>query len=443
MRTAALAERIASLTLGGCEGTVGVSRWLCRGFRAVGAVGMIAAVGLLAAGPAFAGWRYVPVPSPFKHEPSYLQGLSCPSVRMCMAVGVSQRHGSDGPWRTLAERWDGHRWRKVPTPNPPGPVSGSPSQPSLQAASCVSTRFCMAVGSYPSGSFIVGRGQPSDGLAERWDGHRWSIQPVPAPLGAVQTTLVGVSCTSPSACIAVGGSQNPRAVTLTERWNGRFWSIASLVASGGLSGVSCLSMAFCMGAGFGNGPRAADGGFPFAADWTGTGWHTTRRPPNPGDPIENSGFDAVSCSARTSCTAVGSYDDGYTNTFPLAERWNGSRWRVEPVPNMRGSSDTELTGVSCPTRAMCATVGFADRNPPVDVWSDGGWRRQHVQLPAGAQSAALNAVSCLSPRVCTAVGVWTAQNRRGPSTHLLAEETTTTHSKRSRPPARRPPPFTG
>ena len=49
----------------------------------------------------------------------------------------------------------------------------------------------------------------------------WSIQHTPNPTGASDSTLNGGSCTSASACTAVGQSGNgTTGVTLAERWNG-------------------------------------------------------------------------------------------------------------------------------------------------------------------------------------------------------------------------------
>jgi hypothetical protein len=41
-------------------------------------------------------------------------------------------------------------------------------------------------------------------LAERWNGTRWAIQSTPKPAAAKDVRLSGVSCVSPRWCIAVG-----------------------------------------------------------------------------------------------------------------------------------------------------------------------------------------------------------------------------------------------
>jgi hypothetical protein len=64
------------------------------------------------------------------------RSLSCPSAVACTAVGTA------GPTRgrasTVAERWDGQRWRLDRTRNP--------ASSNLNAVSCPVTTWCIAVG---------------------------------------------------------------------------------------------------------------------------------------------------------------------------------------------------------------------------------------------------------------------------------------------------------
>jgi hypothetical protein len=88
------------------------------------------------------------------------------------------------------------------------------SHSSLNGVSCASASACTAVGDYNNGTTGVT-------LAERWTGTTWSIQHTPNPTGASFILMTGVSCTSASACTAVGGYNNRTAgVTLAERWTG-------------------------------------------------------------------------------------------------------------------------------------------------------------------------------------------------------------------------------
>jgi hypothetical protein len=56
----------------------------------------------------------------------------------------------------------------------------------------------------------------------------WKIQGTPNPAGSVGNNVEGVSCTSATACLAVGYfyDDNPEGIfTLAERWNGKTWTV--------------------------------------------------------------------------------------------------------------------------------------------------------------------------------------------------------------------------
>src|SRR5437016_2405978 len=82
---------------------------------------------------------------------------------------------------------------------------------------------------------------------ERWDGQRWSIQHAPNPH---KVSFLGVSCTSESACTAVGGyvAGTPTHRTTAETWNGAKWSLQptpDVGKNGELQAVSCTSTDAC------------------------------------------------------------------------------------------------------------------------------------------------------------------------------------------------------
>jgi hypothetical protein len=120
--------------------------------------------------------------------------------------------------------WDGSRWRLQATPDP-YPVADRAGN-TLAAVSCTSSKDGVAVGEYvqridydPASMKELHVGMP---LAERWNGVRWSVLPFPSlPTGAQQGALDAVSCTSSSACEAVGAE---RVGLFAERWDARSWS---------------------------------------------------------------------------------------------------------------------------------------------------------------------------------------------------------------------------
>ena len=102
-----------------------------------------------------------------------------------VVIGAAPATGATGP-----------SWSQLPTPSSQAP------QAELAAVSCPSQTACTAVGDYynADGAQVA--------LAEAWRGGSWAVQPTPDPAGAGASVLLGVSCTSPSACMAVGYTQH-------------------------------------------------------------------------------------------------------------------------------------------------------------------------------------------------------------------------------------------
>jgi hypothetical protein len=92
-------------------------------------------------------------------------------------------------------------------------------------------------------------------LTERWDGKAWSV--VSSPYVGLFSQLNRLSCVSAVSCQAAGiytPANQDTGRTLIESWNGKVWSIApSPSLSGGafsqLNGVSCVSSISCTAVG--------------------------------------------------------------------------------------------------------------------------------------------------------------------------------------------------
>ena len=234
-------------------------------------------------------------------------------------------------------------------------------------------------------------------LAERWNGSMWTIDPTPAVGQAVfGSRLAGVSCPLATACIAVGWflNSNVDARPLAELWNGTSWQLMAVASpsvpqgtSVALNSVSCTSPSACVAVGY-------VGMNALVEHWNGTIWEITHVPPSPGS------LSSVSCSAARSCMTVGSIDTG-VQIVTLGYHWSGLSWASESIPGST-SGDTYLRGVSCPTTTNCTDVGQANRATLAERWINGtGWGIQPTPSPAGASAAELNAVSCTAAdRVC-------------------------------------------
>jgi hypothetical protein len=120
-----------------------------------------------------------------------LEAVSCTSPRRCTATGGD----FDARRPTLAERWNGRRWRVEPTPNPAN-HRNSIGEVALDGVSCTSARACTASGDYSPG----GR---AEYFIESWNGRRWRMEAAPHPAGFVHGALLAMSCAL-ARCTAVG-----------------------------------------------------------------------------------------------------------------------------------------------------------------------------------------------------------------------------------------------
>ncbi len=345
-------------------------------------------------------WNIEPTPNPTGTASSSLSGVACHTASACSAVGSYSTSTTTG--LTLAEGWNGTSWNVEATPNPAGAASSA-----LFGISCTAATTCMAVGSYS-------KGFAPKNLAETWNGARWSLQRPIGALGEVPSGLVGVSCSSATACVAVGGVNTLRGARgtpqrmLTEVWNGTRWTFAAAPNPAGaiysnLSGVACPTTAVCIAVGgYSNGTT----GVTLAEAWNGAGWSADPTP-NPAG-ATSSGLSAISCSAATACMAVGSYSPDGSTLLTLAESWNGTSWSLQPTPNPAGATFNRLSGVACFTATACTAVGTYYNGSKyltlAEAWDGTGWTIQPTPNLAGAFSSSLSGVACPSASACTAVG---------------------------------------
>jgi len=242
-------------------------------------------------------WSIESVPAPGGTTGSFLYGISCLSASDCVAVGDYSKGSAT---LTLVEGWNGTKWSLQRSHNPSG------NDAVLGSVSCVSATVCTAVGDSAGGA------KP---LAERWNGTAWSIQTTPASGG-----FAAVSCPSASLCTAVGytdvdGLTKP----LAERWNRTAWSVQSTpqpVPQGSLTapqsewvqllGVSCPSTGACIAVGIDQ--TQAGGTIPLVESWTAAGWTIQDSPQAIG--ASSSQLTAVSCSGVGVCTTTGTTNLG-------------------------------------------------------------------------------------------------------------------------------------
>jgi hypothetical protein len=221
------------------------------------------------------GWATAHLASPGKASYSALSSVSCATAAYCVAVGTYVT-GTNA--NTLAEVLSGGAWRVAKTVNP-GTAAGD--QDVLQSVSCApgatAPPTCVAVGALgvPSGKNIF-----TTGFSEAWNGTTWSPQTVTWPAGQ-HSILYSVACPTSTDCVAVGGTGAYATYNdghaAAQAWNGATWSLATLPpAVGGIGsvlfGVQCLPTATPTCAAAGEVGPYTTPGHALTGFWSGTAW---------------------------------------------------------------------------------------------------------------------------------------------------------------------------
>jgi hypothetical protein len=281
-----------------------------------------------------------------------LFGVDCPSETRCLAVGNYQ--SSEGSI-LLSEIWNEGKWNVQTTPVPSESTSSE-----FVAIGCNSTATCTAVG-----SAVIGAVKTA--IAERWTSPTWASSSIPIPEGAKSSQLDGVDCLWSNLCVAVGRYTNNLGSikNLVEFWNGTEWSLQTATEPLGASesyllDVSCSTPPNRCTA-VGSWKNSANERMALAYRFNGsTAWTQQSTPSAPGS--TTSIFQDVSCATETSCTAVGSR--GSTKT--LAQTWNGTSWSIQGTPNPSTATSSSLLGVSCRS-TTCMGVGWSTNSSGVDT----------------------------------------------------------------------------
>ena len=330
-----------------------------------------------------------PMPRPANEEPQSggLDAVSCPTTTFCMAVGAFRPIGAaPNSAVPLAERWDGHAWRLEAVPDPAATITGGFDR--LQAVSCVSPTSCVAVG---------------QGFSEIWDGTTWSIAPFDESLGpesSLNNTLT-VSCVSATWCEMAGSYYNTQTLAhpLTENWNGSTWSAQTVpdptpptprVNGAELETISCTSQSWCAAGGAFWEPALNEYRTLFET-WDGHIWAVH---PSPNVPLQwpyENGLGMISCGAQEACIGQGT---------ALQARLTGSVWTQEAQIN-----DGSL---ACVASTFCAAAGAGGGSPTVEAWHGSGWSAQTLSQP-------VSEVSCASSTFCMAIGASYASDAYRPT----------------------------
>src|SRR5207302_5694680 len=284
-------------------------------------------------------------------------------------------------------------WALQTTPNPSGTTTAA-----LLGVSCTSSSACEAVGYATNSSNVTST------LAMRWNGTSWSAQATPNPSGQPVSELLSVSCATATACTAAGyaGTSANDSSTLAERWNGSSWALQATPNPSGatvsnLNGVTCATVSLRMAVGS-SGPSPSSAA-PLSELWNGTAWTIET------NLATTAAFDAVACVSATACTAVGTLNGRARG--PYVEVWNGSVWASRSSVDPIVGGPAVLTGVACTSASTCTAAGFYSTGSNVHtvlVESGPSWTTGAPVEPKGATTSGFTGISCASTATCIAVG---------------------------------------
>jgi hypothetical protein len=140
-----------------------------------------------------------------------LWSVSCVSSKFCMAAG--DYWNTAEVQQTLVEKWTGTKWQIVKSPDT------SPAQENglYSGVSCASTAFCM------DATFAGSTSGFNQTLTLEWAGSSWKIVPSKDTSSSQDNQLQAASCPTTSFCLAVGQYQPVIGGTivkqnLAERW---------------------------------------------------------------------------------------------------------------------------------------------------------------------------------------------------------------------------------
>jgi len=338
--------------------------------------------------------RYPGLPEPVVGaEPGPLLALSCPTASLCVAAGQYNHIAASARPTAGQATWSTYSGPKAESLGPPPPPGGPPNSPApdIKGVSCLTSGLCVAVTGFGD---IYASDDPLGGTAA------WSHISVNA--GEFNTHLEGVSCPTPSFCVAVSGGpkahNNPRTsgkVFTSHNPTGGIaaWNETQLDPSFDLRGISCSSPSLCLAVGQ-NGTMLVSTN----PDGPPSAW---RNLDSPGGPAHLQGVDCVpglclagntggnilssiepaapssrwiarngggsvaitgiSCPSASRCLAVDDNGDVLTSTDPTggAEAWSFQNVlpyvpKPEDEPSLNG-----MFAVSCSSTELCA-IAAAD-----------------------------------------------------------------------------------
>ncbi len=353
-----------------------------------------------------------------------LNGVACPAVGSCVAVGDYQTE--TGVVKAAVVSESGGTWARASEAK-----SFATGIAVLNSVACTGVGSCVAVGYYAydeESHFLP--------MVITETGGVWgTAEAVKLPANAETAKphkggdLNGVTCAPSGSCTAVGGytletTFADRTMVVTKGAGG--WEGQEQLSPGNaealpietLDSVSCPAAGSCVAVG---GYRETTDGREqaMALDEVSEVWGTPTELTLPEGAEENpeASMQSVACPAAGACVAVGKYKQSGKVQGMLAHSTGGAFGGAIPIvaPENATSGETgHFVAVTCPPTGLCVAVGFYPSSAVpgrgmAASGSGGEWTRATEVLPpsnavATTGGTELTSVACPAAGSCVAVG---------------------------------------
>jgi hypothetical protein len=368
-----------------------------------------------------------------------LNDVACPAAGSCVAVGIYDTGSDADTSRGLIETLSGGTWTPAAAPfNVPG--AGAAPFVDLDGIACPSMATCVAVGSYDDSK---GNSEPLTETREggTWVSARAPLPGDAAP--GKSSFLSEVACPAPGTCVATGWytDQNGNADAVIDTLSGRTWTTQraplpddaklrptnNTALATDLVAVRCGGVGDCVATGD---YFDVEGHMEVLIDTLSGGTWTADRIALPADAAVDPAayLWALACQGPGSCLAAGHYNDRRGQSRDFVATLSGGTWTpaATPLPGSAAASQqwtlsqlTGLTALACRNAVTCAAGGsYFARNGALDgeiaSQSGGTWTAARAPLPAGAaiakQFAFFDSGACPAAGTCYVVGGYKAGN---------------------------------
>jgi large repetitive protein len=284
--------------------------------------------------------------------------ISCSASGSCTAVGIGYPHASS---EAIAATMKNGAFVSSVAIKPPAPnETGGPVL--LSAVSCTSPGNCVAVGSYH-----ISQASYAGMVATEISGKFSQAVMVTPPSGSEDLSqLNGISCGSPTSCVAVGSFQTtigaePMTVAIS---NGvvqpsQTASLPAAATTGSLAAISCSGSLACLAVG---GVQSGSLTQPYVVTASSGEFNSASQLSTPADLLTQPGQEideltGVGCASFGNCTMVGNYTDKYLKNQSSVYSEAGGVFSLPSNVAGTGYATFVLNGAACDSSGNCAVVG--------------------------------------------------------------------------------------